>query len=59
MSDTATQYPIPPGWRRVTRGGTRKGDKALQYDRKTWLDMPDDCQVTCYVVIRRVKGGAS
>ena len=25
---TASTYPIPRGWRRVTQGRTRKGDKA-------------------------------
>ena len=57
MSD-ATTYPIPRGWRRVTRGKTRWTDQVWnqvtkQFESCDWRNARID-EFTC--VIRRVKG---
>ncbi len=58
----ATKYPIPRGWRRVTRGKTRSGDRTwfnwsshAQFDWCRELGVPV-MEFSC--VIRREKGGA-
>jgi hypothetical protein len=64
MSDTATQYPIPRGWRRVTRGYIRRGDRLrylfngkYRFGRvEVWKYGHPVKNYLC--VIRRIKGGA-
>ena len=60
MSDKTT-YPIPRGWRRVTRGRTHEGDKVWCPVKGVWIPMPYVGREVdgFYCVIRRVgKGGA-
>ena len=53
-----TSYPIPKGWRRVTRGKTRKGDKAWDMSRLRFESLSGflfGCQVKLFVCIIRRK----
>jgi hypothetical protein len=62
MSDNTTTYPIPRGWRRVTRGRTHEGDKGWGISRGKFLAIPahdiSRSVTDFYCIIRRVKGGA-
>jgi hypothetical protein len=53
-----TSYPIPKGWRRVTRGKTRTGDKAWDMSRLRFESLSGflvGYQATLFVcIIRRV-----
>lgn len=62
MSDTA-RYPIPRGWRRVTRGRTRKGDELWGIESGRFLPIAqtnvNERVADFFCVIRCVKKGGA